>query len=270
MSKPCQTCFAPRTDLADVLREEAENLVAAYGWTGGERVLSNIKHERTVINIHAHLAVLRVAQILTFPGTEWPKPRLEERCRLHPARGPHDVVLPLGEGQRVIVEIRRFDHATAAGDVVEEKTTTYVCKHQPLPDDNSPELLKEIKDDPEKSKGRLALVLEAINEKQNQLDPSGINVIWFVTRNSMCQPEIVVEDIPWYYKQLECPYQRPEHLTALAWSFDGPSGPCVDSYLFGALGICALLNSCPILEDRMKAVGIRVTSPNVSEAESVD
>jgi hypothetical protein len=65
MSKPCQTCFAPRADLADVLREEAENLVATYGWTGGERVLSNIKYAKTVISIHDHLAVLRVAQILT-------------------------------------------------------------------------------------------------------------------------------------------------------------------------------------------------------------
>jgi hypothetical protein len=104
-------------------------------------------------------------------------------------------------------------------------------------------------------------LLDEIRAKQHQLDPGGVNVVWVVSRNVLFE-RMEVEDAGWYYEQPECPYQRPEHLTALAWSFDGPSG----SYSEEINPSCRLLSSCQILEDRMKAaVGVRVTASCVRD-----
>jgi len=267
MSKLCQICFSPRADLADILREDARRLIATYNWEGGQSVLDNINNSKTIISIHDHLAVLRVAEILTFLGEKWPKPRLEECCNLHPTRGPHDIVLPLKEEQSIVVEVKRLDRATAAGDMVEEEITEYVCKHPPLSSrldkDDELNVLKE--DNHLTSKGhRLVFLLDEIGAKQNQLDPGGVNVVWVVSRNVLFE-RMEVEDAAHHYQQVKLGrledqpgrfYRRPDHLTALAWSFDGPSG----SYSEGLGPCCALLDSCPVLADRMEAVGVRVNA----------
>lgn len=252
MNKPCQTCFSPRADPADIFRKEAERLVATYNWKGSQCVLDNIKNAETIINIRDHLAVLRAAEILSLPGTEWPKPCLEEPCDLHPTRGAHDIILPLGEEQKIVVEVKRFDRATACGDIVEEEITEYVCCHH-RPSSNRSLTLKEIKEQPF-MKDMVERVLDAVSAKQDQLDPGGINVVWLVSRNIKFPP---IEDLAWYYKQPACRFQYPEHLTALGWSFDGSRGSYLDEP-YSDHPYCVLLGPCPILEHHMKAVGVSI------------
>jgi hypothetical protein len=180
MGKPCQICFSQRLGLADVLREEAPHLIEKYGWEGGRRVVNNIQSATSLISIRDHLAALRVAELLTLSGREWPTPRLEAPCCLHRAAGPHDIALPLPSSERtIVVEVKRFDRSTAGADKIEEETTDYICKHKTSVDDLP--FLHEIKEDPTKSKrwvGHLMLPRVRMLVRRHTVDCSMIAASW--------------------------------------------------------------------------------------------
>ena len=120
----CAECFKsfPASDRRAALESEATALVTRYSWEGADRVLKNMGTAPTLGQVLDHLAILRVAKILTPVRSVLCKPILESACQKHSSRGPHDVLLHLSGGRRVVIEVKRFAESTLGGDRLEHNS----------------------------------------------------------------------------------------------------------------------------------------------------
>ncbi len=167
----------------------------------------------------------------------------EEECLKHPSKGPHDLVVYLKRGTRVVNEIRRLKQTN--WDKHEEDNFIFGSLRKT-------EYLYELREDPNRSTtGFLDTILNEIEAKSNQLDPEEINIIWIASKGWHYKATFI-EDATSYYSS--CSYKSsndqfsnthimPDNLSALGWFWDG------DPYDTTAKAECFFITSSEIIDD---------------------
>ncbi|MBK6914170.1 MAG: hypothetical protein IPH11_11180 [Ignavibacteriales bacterium] len=140
----------------------------------------------------------------------------EESCSKHPSKGPHDLVVYLDRGTRIVNEIRRLKQ-TRWDKYEEENHVSGSIKKTGQ--------LYELRDDPDRSTtGFLDTILKEIEAKGTQLDSEEINIIWIASKG-MHYKATDIEDAASYYsvgcQNISNIHIMPKDLTALGWFWDG-------------------------------------------------
>jgi len=145
----------------------------------------------------------------------------EENCKQHPSKGPHDLVVYLNGGTRIVNEIKRLKPT-----FWDRKETE--CARNSVKRTGA---LYEVKEDPNRSTtGFLDTILKEVESKGKQLDPNNTNIIWFSSIGTNHYEANDIEDVASHYTdghaklssdQPGRAHEKPEWLTALGWFFDG-------------------------------------------------
>lgn len=145
----------------------------------------------------------------------------EENCKQHLSKGPHDLVVYLSGGIRIVNEIKRLKPTSW-----DQKETECVR--------NSVErtgALYKVQEDPCRSTTSfLDIILKEVKSKGKQLDPKNTNIIWFSSIGTNHYEADDIEDAANHYidgheklysDQPGRAHEKPEWLTALGWFLDG-------------------------------------------------
>lgn len=145
----------------------------------------------------------------------------EEDCKQHQSKGPHDLVLYLGDGTRIINEIKRLKPT-----LWDQKETEHVRNSV-----KRTGTLYKVNEDPNRSTtGFLDTILKEVESKGKQLDPNNTNIIWFSSIGTNHYEADDIENAASHYTdghaklssdQPGRAHKKPEWLTALGWFLDG-------------------------------------------------
>jgi len=246
LREPCKECFKslPKRELRKNIEDEAKELSDRYSWVGADTVLRNIRAATTCGQAFDHLAILRVAKILTTTAPSSAKPVLEKFCR--ECNRPHDINWILASDSKVIIEVVRLRKSTRQGDRLEDPYTESVCRHGRF----RPSRMMLTLEDNVLNLG-MKMVFERIRNKTQQLHSNWLNIIWFVSRNFLTRGSQMKDAV---VGLLTGDCDLPNDLVGVGWSFDGPAG----SHNFAPF--CILLSSQPLLARYLKTLGVFVKS----------
>lgn len=165
--------------------------------------------------VQDHLALLRVGRL--FEPIPDARIEFEELCSHHQPLIPHDVVVDAG-GMRIVNEVKRKRAGTLDGSSIEQEHTSTL---RDLAEGRTPSLLKEVRLRSDKTSVVSELTRD-VREKIDQYCPNSRNILWFVTKNFLVNPEDVC-DVAWREcggHRFEEAYRQPEHLTGLGYLHD--------------------------------------------------
>jgi len=185
---------------------------------GTDRVFELIMNTHSIDQQQDHMMSFLLASL--FSGTV-KKIVFEEKCSINGSKGPHDLVIYLDDGTRIVNEIHRF------------KQTPWDKKEQ---ENNVIDSVKrtgqlyELREDPSRStSGFLDIILKEIETKSVQLEPNEFNIIWFASKG-IHYKATDIEDAASHYvfgwhnltnDQPGKAHKKPENLSALGWFWDG-------------------------------------------------
>lgn len=145
----------------------------------------------------------------------------EENCKQHPSKGPHDLVVYLSGGTRIVNEIKRLKPTSW-----DQKETE--CARNSV---RRTSALYKVREDPYRSTTSfLDTIFKEVESKDKQLDPNNTNIIWIssigtnhyeaddIRVAASCYAVSHMKSSP---DQLGCVHEKPEWLTALGWFLDG-------------------------------------------------
>ena len=145
----------------------------------------------------------------------------EEDCSKHPSEGPHDLVVYLDSGIRIVNEIRRLKQTKWDKNEQENYVLDAIKKTGRL---------YALREDPNRSTtGFLDTILKEIEGKSDQLDPNEINIIWIASKG-IHYKATNIEDAASHYisgwhkisdDQPGKAHKMPKNLSALGWFWDG-------------------------------------------------
>lgn len=145
----------------------------------------------------------------------------EENCSQHPSRGPHDLVVYVMDGPRIVNEIKRLKQTL--WDQKETECVRNSVKHT--------DALYRVKEDLGRSTtGYLDTILKEVESKGPQLDPDNINIIWFSSIGTNHYEADDIQDAASFYAKGQAKlssdqpghtHKKPTWLTALGWFLDG-------------------------------------------------
>ena len=210
------------------------------GCTAGEAVIHNIETAGRVEQALDHLAILRVGQILRLVAD---KVVFEEDCaRGHRKKG-HDAVIYHGEMRIVneVMRIRPTDWGQKQREIMLERGTKRM-QSMVLGKRGPPLEFLELTEDPNRTTtGWLDDLLKRIEERADQFDRGFINILWVVSEDLFYERDNIQDAAHFLAVQRgQLPsdqpgfaHQKPEHLTALGWMWDGdPDGTSAVPHVF--------------------------------------
>ena len=144
----------------------------------------------------------------------------EENCKQHPSKGPHDLVVYLSGGIRIVNEIKRLK--PTFWDQPETECVRNSAKR-------TCELYKMKEEQNRSTTGFLDTILKEVESKGKQLDPNNTNIIWFSSIGTNHYEADDIEDAAGHYTDGHAKlssdqpgrvHEKPEWLTALGWFLD--------------------------------------------------
>ena len=215
---------------------------------GTDQLLEMIKTTDSIDQQRDHLMSFLLASLF---GGIIKKAVFEENCSKHQSKGPHDLVVYLEDGTRIVNEIRRLKQTSWDKNEQESYVLDSVKRTGQL---------YELRENPNRSTtGFLDTILKEVEAKRVQLDPNEFNIIWIISKG-IHYKATDIEDAALHYTsgwhtlsndQPGKAHKKPEYLSALGWFWDG------DPYSTSAPAQCFLMTHSRILEKLNNGINVK-------------